>query len=182
MESVTEQPGSAGRPGVVEWKPPRSREDADEAIITLSNDIGLILAQLAEDQASWCQRTARSPAEYGTWRRRALFAKVHKEGQLRESKRVRGQLSGIALENGSAPPSGLVAELVPLCRHLVEVWIADGDRSAATALSAAIGAVAELLHRVTEQPETGPTDGSSLVQGERARPMVLESSLSSKRP
>src|SRR5882762_9522273 len=91
MESSSAELRPPDAVAVIAWSPPGSREEADQAILSLSNDIGLILAQLAEDQVAWCDRTGRSPAEYTGWRRRALFAKVHKEGQLRECKRIRTQ-------------------------------------------------------------------------------------------
>lgn len=132
---------------VVEWIPPATREEADQAILSLSNDIGLILAQLAEDQASWCGRTGRSPADYAAWRRRALFAKVHKESQLRESKRMRSQLA--------APEPGVLELLAP-AREVVEVWLDGGASAGAPALDAALGVLAERVERLLGVHRAGP--------------------------
>ena len=124
---------------MVEWIPPSMREEADQAILSLSNDIGLILAQLAEDQPSWCGRTGRSPADYAAWRRRALFAKVHKESQLRECKRLRGQLG--AGDNA-------VVELLARSREVVEVWLDGGASSGSTELDTVLALLAEQIDRL----------------------------------
>lgn len=126
---------------VVEWMPPATREEADQAILSLSNDIGLILAQLAEDQSSWCGRTGRSPADYAAWRRRALFAKVHKESQLRECKRLRAQLGS---DNGDRG----VAELLARSREVVEVWLDGGASSGSVALDTVLALLAEQIDRL----------------------------------
>jgi hypothetical protein len=136
---------------VIEWSPPVTREDADQAILSLSNDIGLILAQLAEDQADWCGRTGRSPADFAAWRRRALFAKVHKEGQLRECKRVRAQLS----VGGGADASALwgerhVVEVLDRSRQVVEAWLDAGAASGSDALDSALTVLAAQLDRLVE--------------------------------
>ena len=106
-----------------EWVLPRTRREADERILELSHDISLILAQLAEDQASWSGRTGRDAVEYLAWRRRALFAKAHKEHQLRDCKRVRAELAGrssVAVEGGAA--SDALAELTRRCRVVIGAW------------------------------------------------------------
>lgn len=123
---------------MAEWVAPATREEADQAILSLSNDIGLILAQLAEDQPSWCGRTGRSPADYVTWRRRALFAKVHKESQLRECKRLRSQL-GVAAGG----------ELLARSREVVEVWLDAGASSGSAQLDSALAVLAEHIDRLS---------------------------------
>lgn len=130
--------GSAHPP---EWIPPQTRDAAERAIVDLSNDIGLILAQLAEDQTAWCGRTGRSPADYAAWRRRALFAKVHKEAQLRECKRIRSRLG-----NGSEP-EGFVsaAELLAWCRAIVDAWLDDGVGAIGGQLGNTLARLAEYL-------------------------------------
>ena len=108
------------------WTPPRTRREADEHVLLLSNDIGLILAQLAEDEMSWCRRTGRTNLDYAAWRRRALFAKVHMERQLRECKRIRSLLS-IADTDGAHAGEPGADLLVEACRRVLEAW--DADRS-----------------------------------------------------
>ena len=168
MDNHTEPNGSApasveaAAASPIEWVPPRTRDEVDQAILDLSNDIGLILAQLAEDQVAWCARTGRSPADYAAWKRRALFAKVHKEGQLRECKRIRSQLplgSGLAVGVGAVAgamdpePVGrpAVDALLARCRDVVETWIDGGDVSGDARLERALGRLAECLDRI----ETG---------------------------
>ena len=153
---------------VVEWTPPATREEADMAILSLSNDIGLILAQLAEDQPSWCGRTGRSPADYAAWRRRALFAKVHKEAQLRECKRVRAQLSGGGFDEAVRGDRD-VLELLVRSREVVEAWLDGGASSGSTSLDGALSVLAEQLDRLPA------VRGFSLL-GARAmaRPLVVE--------
>ena len=133
-----------------EWTPPRTRTEADRAVIDLSNDIGLILAQLAEDQVAWCSRTGRAPSDYAAWRRRALFAKVHKESQLRECKRIRGQLgngSGEA-ETWSARRDSGAAELLAWCRAIVDAWLDDGVGAVGGELGRTLVRLAEYLDGV----------------------------------
>lgn len=161
-----------------EWVPPSTREGADEAILALSNDIGLILAQLAEDQAAWCARTGRSPAEYAAWRRRALFAKVHKESQLRECKRIRARVlgGGFSGEQEVLPLDRLaVVELVALCREAVEAWLDDGADTGSHRLDARLTRLAATVDRLAAAPATwGPGTGSAqhlAVAGLRARPV-----------
>jgi hypothetical protein len=128
----------------VDWQPPTSREEAETTIVSLSNDIGLILAQLSEDQAAWCQRTGRSAFDYAAWRRRALFAKVHKEHQLRECKRIRFQLT-------EHPADGEVGDATPLarlraeCHSVLAAWrrVPRSDRD--TSLDAALEHLADHL-------------------------------------
>jgi len=147
---------------VVEWTPPATREEADQAILSLSNDIGLILAQLAEDQPSWCGRTGRSPADYAAWRRRALFAKVHKESQLRECKRLRTQLG-----SGGPEHDGLV-DLLARSREAVEAWLDAGATSGSAALDGALALLAEQLDRL-------PVMRSFTLLGSRVpRPALVE--------
>src|SRR5258706_14627841 len=146
-----EHDGHGNGAGPPEWVPPTSREEADEAVLLLSNDIGLILAQLAEDQLAWCARTGRSPTEYAAWRRRALFAKVHKESQLRECKRIRGRLAaGFAGAGGEAGAlsvnRGAVEELVALCREAVEAWLEGGGDNGRHRLGAGPGGVGSGVH------------------------------------
>jgi hypothetical protein len=123
---------------VPEWTPPRTRWEADQAILSLSNDIGLILAQLAEDQDAWTSRTGRSAADYAAWRRRALFAKVHKEAQLRECKRMRALLS-----DGED-----VGELLVWCHDVVEAWLDDGAPLGDRRLGTVLAGFAEYLDRI----------------------------------
>ena len=134
---------------MAEWMPPGSREEADQAILSLSNDIGLILAQLAEDQPAWCERTGRSPADYTAWRRRALFAKVHKEAQLRECKRLRAHLVPARNLAGTVqvPP-----ELVARCRDVLRAWALVPDTPDLRPLAQAIARLAELLGVDTSPP------------------------------
>lgn len=139
-----------GGVAVPEWSPPRTRWQADQAILALSNDIGLILAQLAEDQAAWSARTARSAADYAAWRRRALFAKVHKEAQLRECKRLRALLS-----DGED-----VGELLVWCHDVVEAWLDEGAPLSDRGLGRVLAGFAEYLDRI---------DAS----GARARPVTI---------
>lgn len=131
-----------------EWTPPQSREEVDEAVLNLSNDIGLILAQLAEDQISWCARTGRAPADYAAWRRRALFAKVHKEGQLRECKRLRAHFFGSADADRAStdhePPPGLMDR----CERVIRAWRTLGLPSGMDELSWALDDLARYLDGV----------------------------------
>ena len=148
------EPNGHGNGGPPDWVPPTTREDADEAILALSNDIGLILAQLAEDQTAWCARTGRSPADYAAWRRRALFAKVHKEGQLRECKRIRARvLGGFGGEQDVLPLDRLaVVELVSLCREAVEAWLDDGAATGSHRLDARLTRLAATVDRLAAAP------------------------------
>lgn len=132
---------------VVEWTPPATREEADQAVLSLSNDIGLILAQLAEDQPAWCGRTGRSPADYAAWRRRALFAKVHKESQLRECKRLRSHL-------GAVEPA--IQELLARAREVVEVWLDGGASAGSMALDSALALLAEQVDRLLGMHRASP--------------------------
>src|SRR5258706_13797701 len=166
-----EHDGHGNGAGPPEWVPPTSREEADEAVLLLSNDIGLILAQLAEDQLAWCARTGRSPTEYAAWRRRALFAKVHKESQLRECKRIRGRLAaGFAGAGGEAGAlsvnRGAVEELVALCREAVEAWLDGGGDTGSPRVDAGLTRLGGAIGRVTF-PSGAPWGGSS---GGRAGP------------
>jgi hypothetical protein len=145
LEEMSAETNGNGHGGPHEWIPPSTREEADLAILGLSNDIGLILAQLAEDQAAWCERTGRTPADYAAWRRRALFAKVHKESQLRECKRIRGHfLAGAVVDHEGL--RGLerdaFADLLALCREAVDAWLDDGADSGSERLDAALTRVA----------------------------------------
>jgi hypothetical protein len=142
MESVSRELRPA-----IEWIAPRTRDEADEAILGLSNDIGLILAQLAEDQAAWCARTGRSGMDYAAWRRRALFAKVHKEAQLRECKRIRAHLSS-GLENGSHRTVSRTDALMLRCRAAVLAWLDTGGLSSSALLDQALAALAEELDEI----------------------------------
>jgi len=153
---------------VVEWIPPATRGEADQAIMSLSNDIGLILAQLAEDQLSWCGRTGRSPADFAAWRRRALFAKVHKESQLRECKRVRAQLTAGSIENDGVRGDHGVLELMERSRHVVETWLDSGAASGIVALDMALAVLAEQLDRLPAVRSV------NLLGGRAGRPLVVE--------
>ena len=144
---------------VIEWTPPATREEADQAILSLSNDIGLILAQLAEDSTAWCGRTGRSPADYAAWRRRALFAKVHKESQLRECKRLRVQLSAGVDD---------VGEALARSRDAVEAWLDCGASTGNLALDGALSVLAEQLDRLPAGR------GVNLLGARAARPVVVE--------
>jgi hypothetical protein len=136
---------------VVEWSPPQTRGDADQAIISLSNDIGLILAQLAEDEQRWCERTGRSPADYAAWRRRALFAKVHKEGQLRECKRVRAQLAGTHIDHESVRGDRETANLLAGCRQVLDVWLDEAFPSGSDRLDQALAGLAEQVEKLVKR-------------------------------
>jgi hypothetical protein len=114
-------PPSRAHAAPIDWQPPGTREEAEATIVALSNDIGLILAQLSEDQAAWCQRTGRSAFDYAAWRRRALFAKVHKEHQLRECKRIRFQLSEHVVEVDN-DEGALLARLTAECYRVIRAW------------------------------------------------------------
>lgn len=135
----------APAPGT-EWHPPTTRDDAEAQIRVLSTDIGMILAQLAEDQSAWCDRTGRSPADHAQWRRRALFAKVYKEHQLRECKRVRAQMAGVSVEPEPAfVPEAAVPELARHCRRAVDAWRSAAPSGEYGALNTAMQRMADYL-------------------------------------
>ena len=159
-----------GGPSIPEWSPPRTKDDADQSVIDLSNDIGLILAQLAEDQVAWSARTGRTPGDYAAWRRRALFAKAHKEAQLRESKRVRTRLtSGLGESESAGSLRESSAQLLSWCRLVVEAWIDEGH-AAEGRLGQTLARLAEYLDHV----ETlGGGNGEVTLGGIRARPVTL---------
>ena len=119
-------PDASALPGRVHemWTPPATRHEADERIVELSHDIGLILAQLSEDQASWCERTGRSHSDYLAWRRRALFAKAHKEHQLRDCKRLRAELKdqSFGTQEGGQVVADAFAELIGRSRRVIGAW------------------------------------------------------------
>jgi len=165
-----------GGPHLPEWVPPRTRDEADQAIIGLSNDIGLILAQLAEDQAAWCLRTGRAPSDYAAWRRRALFAKVHKEGQLRECKRVRTQLSANGVEADGGLSRGAPAELLAWCRLVVEAWLDGGTPVVEGRLGQALAGLAAYLDHVEAGGghANGNGNGHHELNGSRVRPVAIE--------
>jgi hypothetical protein len=142
METAHLRAGGWAAAGGDDWVPPDTREGLDAAILELSNDIGLILAQLAEDHEDWCRRTGRDQADHAAWRRRALFAKVHKERQLRECKIARRHLA-LSSEVASDYAGGV---LVSLCRRVLAVWgggLSDGDR---VELDAALAQLAGFLN------------------------------------
>jgi hypothetical protein len=150
-----------------EWVRPRTRQDVDEAILALSNDIGLILAQLAEDQPSWCGRTGRTPSDYAAWRRRALFAKVHKEGQLRECKRIRTQLTSVQHEPEAERSQGrAIAILIARCHCVLDAWLAQGARLGVIRVDQSLRELAEALDDIDAGQAHIDTDvgllGSSL--------------------
>lgn len=129
-----------------DWVPPATREDAEEQILVLSTDIGMILAQLAEDTGAWCERTGRSAADHAQWRRRALFAKVHKEHQLRECKRVRVQLAGQSADpEPHREPELSVSELASRSRCVVNAWACSASAGDRTALDSAVQHLADYL-------------------------------------
>jgi len=177
---ISVEPNGHGNGGPPDWIPPVTREGADEAILGLSNDIGLILAQLAEDQPAWCARTGRSPADYATWRRRALFAKVHKEGQLRECKRIRARVLGGngGEQDALSPDRQAVAELVALCRDAVEAWLDDGADTGSDRLDARLTRLAATVDRIAVR--RGPSEPGAAtaprveVTGLRARPVGVD--------
>jgi hypothetical protein len=164
LDAVPDAPAIPGRVHEM-WIPPATRHEADERIVELSHDIGLILAQLSEDQASWCERTGRSPSDYLGWRRRALFAKAHKEHQLRDCKRHRTELIEITSQAGDVEAGTYaLAQLMRLSRRVVLAWKRAGctDPSLATAMSA----LASLL----PEADDGLSPGVDL----RAAPQVRE--------
>jgi len=173
-EAAAEQPPNGhgpGGPAIPEWSPPRTRAEADQAVISLSNDIGLILAQLAEDQVAWCARTGRTPADYAGWKRRALFAKVHKEGQLRECKRIRTQLASTAIDpDDAATALASAAELLAWCRLVVESWLDDGTPSTDGRLGQALARLAEYL----DEHDCRDPGGAMDLRGSQARPVRWE--------
>ncbi len=166
-----EHDGHPGNGGPHDWLPPTTREEADQAILALSNDIGLILAQLAEDQLAWRARTGRSPADYAAWRRRALFAKVHKESQLRECKRLRARFSGgfgAAEQEIVASDRGAMLELVALCQEAVEAWLDGGADTGSHRLDAGLTRLAATVDRLTGSAGAVPPARSVEVAGVRA--------------
>jgi len=145
-DELDAMPGPPAIPGHVQemWIPPATRHEADERIVDLSHDIGLILAQLSEDQASWCERTGRSPSDYLAWRRRALFAKAHKEHQLRDCKRRRTELPEVlSRARDVEAESYALAELMRRSRRVVLAWKRAGDNDPVLAM--AMSALASLL-------------------------------------
>jgi hypothetical protein len=119
------------------WTPPATLAEAAELLASLTNDINLILAQLSEPRDAWCQRTGRSGVDYAIWRRRALLAKVHKERQLRECKRIRRRFSvnaGIAHE-----------ELLSMCRRAISAWTPPTEDTTSTVLDDVLRELAEFL-------------------------------------
>ena len=140
-DMATQILGSDGPPEeprrVPDWSAPTSLMEASEAIAVLTNDISLILAHLSEHRDAWCQRTGRSAAEHAVWRRRALLAKVHKERQLRECKRIRRALS--------AEAELAYGELRSICLHALEAWERPAAGMPATPLDGALLALAEHL-------------------------------------
>jgi len=152
--SSTNRAAARAQTPPVDWQPPSSREEAEASIVALSNDIGLILAQLSEDQAAWCQRTGRSPFDYAAWRRRALFAKVHKEHQLRECKRLRFQLMEHGPDAETADSSSVaLGRLVAECHRVLAAWRRTPGNGHDTQLDGALAHLAEHL--------TGSSDGVS---------------------
>jgi hypothetical protein len=111
------------RPGALHdtshWAPPQTARQAADLVVTLTNEVSLILAQLAEAPAAWCRRTGRTLEEYQDWRQRALIAKAYKENQLRECKRLRHELG----ESGDALAEG---PLHDLCVRLLVAWRRGG--------------------------------------------------------
>lgn len=133
--------------GRIEWIPPRTRQEADQEIDRLLNDIGIIQAQLAETREAWCERTGLTFEEHAAWRRRAIFAKTFKEGQLRQCKRLRQSWLQVT--------PGLHADgtLLDLANAVVVSWdehMVDGGVQAVQALEAAIGALRRHLAIVAE--------------------------------
>jgi hypothetical protein len=175
MQSFSTDARPADGVAGIEWTPPVSRDEADRAILSLSNDIGLILAQLAEDQGAWCDRTGRSPADYAAWKRRALFAKVHKEGQLRECKRVRAQFSSGGAEHEHGRLDRETGELLARSRQVIEVWLGDGAASGSIVLDSALSRLAEHIGRVPFVHGNG--DARDLL-GTRMRQLAPEGSAS----
>jgi hypothetical protein len=147
------------------WILPTTRHEADERIIELSHDIGLILAQLSEDQASWCVRTGRDPVDYLAWRRRALFAKAHKEHQLRDCKRVRAELSDQAVRThgGDSMSARVLAELTARAHRVIGAWQRAECQDAS--LEAALADLAALFTPPPIRAEPGCKDGLDVVPG-----------------
>jgi hypothetical protein len=133
------------------WSPPADRHGAATVINELSHDITLILAQLAETAAEWCARTGRTEQDHAQWRRRALFAKAHKENQLRECKRLRQLFAAEqpAQESRASEVLGELEELRRLCKRAVAAW--EGSPIGATPLDVgnALSALAAYLHEAS---------------------------------
>lgn len=152
---------SAGHGFVVDeqWSPPKDRAEASTMVNALSHDVTIILAQLAESSEDWCARTGRTEQDHARWRRRALFAKAHKENQLRECKRLRQEF---ATEDRSHDPkeeaSALeLGQLELLCRRVVTEWDQSAAVNVPRRLDGALAALAAYL-RGTEHSQHAPDD------------------------
>ncbi len=129
------------------WSPPADRFEAAAMINELSHDITLILAQLAETPQEWCTRTGRTEQEHARWRRSALFAKAHKENQLRECKRLRQLFSGdVAHDQITCTHSVELAHLRKLSRRVLRAWEGTATGSTPADLDAALADLAAELH------------------------------------
>jgi hypothetical protein len=133
-----------GEPG---WATPRSRQEVEERILLLSNDIGLILAQLAEDETSWCRRTGRTGLDYAMWRRRALFAKVHKERQLRECKQLRNHPLANEIPDGQQHDFA-VSNLLQACARVLAAWNPEPGGGLTRPLDRALQELAAVVENV----------------------------------
>ena len=120
----------------MEWIPPRTRQEADQEIDRLLNDIGIIQAQLAETREAWCERTGLSFEEHAAWRRRAIFAKTFKEGQLRQCKRLRQ-----SWQEGMPPAHHADNGLLDLAHAVVDAWDNQRDDRDLQTLASAIAAL-----------------------------------------
>jgi hypothetical protein len=124
---------------------PLSLVELDETIRVLVDEIGLILAQLAEGAEAWCARTSRSSTDYAIWRRRALLAKVYKEQRLRECKRRRHDLAAAGTSGDRFHTNGTNELLLVRCRAVLNAWDEEIVSPRASALGRALKALAECL-------------------------------------
>ena len=128
------------------WLPPADRLEAATMINELSHDITLILAQLAETPQEWCLRTGRTEQDHARWRRSALFAKAHKENQLRECKRLRQLFAGdLAHDPNTCTHAGQLAQLRKLCRRILLTWEGTATGTMPADLDVALAALAAEL-------------------------------------
>ena len=128
-----------------DWIPPTSPRAAEDLIATLVSEVDFINLQLAEGRAAWCARTGRAPGEFAAWRRRAFLAKLHKDNQLREARRIRHQLLASAREAAPAHSAGREQTLSAACRRVLNQW----DKSQVDPTRDALGrALAELALRL----------------------------------
>lgn len=138
-----------------DWVPPATREEAAQRIEELTNDIGIIQAQLAEHSDQWCQRTGLSLVQYMGWRRKALFAKTYKEGQLRQCKRLRASFPPSPYEDGS-----YISHLLALARNAVAAWEELPSSGRTEAFDVAMNDLRQVLE---SSPQDQPRDLVELI-------------------